>query len=40
MKNTDYNLVKNRFGFMEIDPKPSKEFLKEYYAEKYFQKDA
>lgn len=40
MKNTDYHLVKNRFGFIEIDPKPSKEFLKEYYAEKYFQKDA
>lgn len=40
MKSADYQLKKNEFGFFEIDPKPSKEFLAAFYAEKYFQNDA
>lgn len=31
------NIVKNYYGFFEINPKPTKEELKEYYSKKYYQ---
>lgn len=40
MKNNDYKLIKNEFGFHEVIPKPTKEFLADFYAKKYFQNDA
>ena len=33
-------ILKNKFGFFQLDPLPSPKFLKEYYEKKYFQKTA
>jgi 2-polyprenyl-3-methyl-5-hydroxy-6-metoxy-1,4-benzoquinol methylase len=31
------NVIKNKYGFYEIEKKPSLEYVKEYYEKKYFQ---
>ncbi len=35
----EYNIVKNQFGYYEVDPKPDQEVLDRFYQEKYFQSD-
>lgn len=32
----DYKLIENEFGYLEIENKPTEEFLMEYYAKKYY----
>lgn len=34
-----YNIIKNIYGFYEVDPKPSKEELNSFYENQYFQKN-
>lgn len=35
---TDYSFVTNKkFGYIEIEPKPGEDYLREYYEEKYYQ---
>jgi 2-polyprenyl-3-methyl-5-hydroxy-6-metoxy-1,4-benzoquinol methylase len=34
---SEYQLKKNKFGFYEVQPKPTKNELAEYYSEVYFQ---
>ena len=31
------NIVKNSYGFFEINPKPTREELTDYYSKKYYQ---
>jgi 2-polyprenyl-3-methyl-5-hydroxy-6-metoxy-1,4-benzoquinol methylase len=38
-ENESINIVMNRFGFYEVQNKPSQQELEDYYAKQYFQQD-
>jgi len=33
----DYNIIKNKLGYLEIDPKPTESELEKHYKDKYYQ---